>query len=110
MRCRWTENTSYALALAGSALKAKRTDGPPLPEWLRFDKGGKEFRGVTPKAEQSKSGELLVTRVVVKIWDGEKGEVVGGCVADVSARRNEVAGFSRNSHFRLGHSLCYLYI
>ena len=73
----------YASALAGSALEAKQADGRPLPEWLRFDKGGKEFWGVTPKAEQSKSGELIVTRVVVKIWDGEKGEVVGGCVVDV---------------------------
>ena len=73
----------YASALAGSALEAKQADGRPLPEWLRFDKGGKEFWGVTPNAVYGVNGELLVTRVVVKIWDGEKGEVVGGCIVDV---------------------------
>ena len=69
----------YASTLGGSALKEKQTDRRPLPEWLRFDKGREEFWGWTPKAEQSKGGEWLVTRVVVKIWDGEKGQVVGGC-------------------------------
>jgi hypothetical protein len=73
----------YASALAGSALKAEQADGRPLPEWLRFDKGGKEFWGVTPNAAHGESEELLVTRIVVKIRDGEKDEVVGGCIIDV---------------------------
>ena len=73
----------YASALAGSALEAKQADGRPLPEWLRFDKGGKEFWGVTPNAAHGQNNELPMTRVVVKIWDGEKGEVVGGCIVDV---------------------------
>ncbi|KAF8507707.1 hypothetical protein JB92DRAFT_2958450 [Gautieria morchelliformis] len=77
----------YASALAGSALEAEQADGRPLPEWLRFDKGGKEFWGVTPSAAHGENGELLVTRVVVKIWDGEKDEVVGGCIIDVFGER-----------------------
>jgi hypothetical protein len=73
----------HTSALAGSALEAKQADGKSLPEWLRFDKAQREFWGVPPKARNDGKEGALVTRVMVKIWEAEKGEVVGECVIEV---------------------------
>ena len=73
----------HASALAGSALEARQADGRPLPEWLRFDKVQREFWGVPPRGNKDDNGATAVTRVKVKIWEGEKGDVVGGCMIEV---------------------------